>query len=49
MVLLTSSLTVAMPAACAYEHSDRGQGAPMGMELGKMENNAVRETERYRN
>lgn len=48
MILLTISMTVAMLAACAYEHSDRGQYAPMGAELWKMENNTVRKTEPYR-
>lgn len=49
VIPLTISVTVAMFAACAYEHSDRGQRAPMGAEMWKMENNAVRETECYRN
>ncbi len=49
MILLIINMTVAMLAACAYEHSDRGQYAPMGAELWKMENNTVRKTGLYRN
>lgn len=49
MTPLTVSVTVVILAGCAYEHRDRGQCAPVGAELWKMENNAVRETELYRN